>query len=377
MWIGNNLSLAHKDTQYTVNRAATVRERINTPLPDGRGSVVSAPVIYFRILKYIGYISMLNETWIINQLKAHFPHTIGDDAAVIPASGNQSYIISKDLLVEDVHFRRTYCSPANLAYKALQVNLSDIAAMGGKAQFVLCGIAIPMEQAQYAQDFLATLVTACKDAGVILIGGDTTRSTDKLFISISVIGSSNTDNIKYRSTAKVDDAVCVVGALGHAHLGLIACEQSLPDLLDYKNAFLRPKAKSDEGFWLAEKTCIHSMMDISDGLFIDLKRLCLASQVAAHIELNDLQPSAVFKNGCDHLQLNAINVMLTGGEDYGLLCTVDNAQYAQLAEDFKQKFGYSLQRIGNIISGTDIHFTEHAVPTHLVLTPFSHFGEAP
>jgi thiamine-monophosphate kinase len=289
---------------------------------------------------------MLNETQIVNQLKTHFPHYIGDDAAVIPASGNQSYIISKDLLVEDIHFRTTYFSATNLAHKALHVNLSDIAAMGGNAQFVLCGIAIPVQQADYAQDFLAAFVTACKDANIILIGGDTTRSIDKLFISISVIGSSVTQNIKYRSGAKVGDAICVVGNLGYAHLGLIACEQSLPDLQKYKNAFLCPAAKMNEGLWLAENLGVNSMMDISDGLYIDLKRLCQASQVAAHIELNDLQTSTEFKNVCDRLHLDAINVMLTGGEDYSLLCTIDNAHYAQLAEDFKHKLGYPLQRIG-------------------------------
>lgn len=318
---------------------------------------------------------MLNETHIINQLKAHFPQNIGDDAAVIPATGDQSYIVSKDLLVENIHFRTQYFSAANLAHKALQVNLSDIAAMGGKAQFVLCGIAIPSQHAQYALDFLAALAAACKDAGVILIGGDTTRSEDKLLISISVIGSSATKNIKYRSTAKVGDTVCVVGNLGYAHLGLIACEQSLSDLEDYKNIFLCPKAKMHESLWLAQKTCINSMMDISDGLYIDLKRLCLASLVAAHIELNDLQPPSTFKKACNHLQLDPINIMLIGGEDYGLLCTVDNGQYAQLAEDFKHKFGYALQRIGTILSGTGIHFTENTEPKHLQLKPFSHFDE--
>ncbi len=319
---------------------------------------------------------MLNEMHIIHQLKTHFPQSIGDDAAVIPAFGNESYLISKDLLVEDVHFRRTYFSAANLAYKALHVNLSDIAAMGGKAQFVLCGIAIPLHQAEYAEDFLTAVVAACKDAGVILIGGDTTRSGDKLFISISVIGTAVTDTIRYRSTAKVGDAICVVGALGHAHLGLIACEQSLPNLLEYKNAFLCPKAKMDEGLWLAQKSAVHSMMDISDGLYIDLKKLCLASTLAAHIELNNLQPSMDFKHRCAQLQLDALNVMLSGGEDYGLLCTVDNAHYAQLAEDFKQKFDYPLHRIGNIEAGTGVYFTENAVPKHLILTPFSHFGES-
>lgn len=318
---------------------------------------------------------MLNEIQIINQLKAHFPQYIGDDAAVIPASDNQSYIISKDLLVEDIHFCTTYFSAANLAHKALQVNLSDIAAMGGKAQFVLCGIAIPMQQAKYAQDFLTALVTACKDANVIMIGGDTTRSADKLFISISVIGSSITDNIKYRSTAKVGDVICVVGNLGYSHLGLIACEQALPDLQDYKNVFLCPTAKMNEGLWLAEKPGVNSMMDISDGLYIDLKRLCESSQVAAHIELNDLQPSTAFKNVCDRLQLDAVNVMLTGGEDYGLLCTVDNMYYAKLTEDFKHNFGYPLQRIGNIVTGADVRFTQNAAPKHLALKPFSHFGE--
>jgi thiamine-monophosphate kinase len=318
---------------------------------------------------------MLNETQIINQLKAHFPHYIGDDAAVIPSSGNQSYIVSKDLLIEDVHFRTAYFSAAQLAHKALQVNLSDIAAMGGKAQFVLCGIAIPVEQGQYAQDFLEALAIACKNAGVVLIGGDTTRSTGKLFISISVIGSSITENIKYRSTAKMGDVVCVAGNLGYAHLGLIACEQTLPDLSNYKNALLCPEAKIDEGLWLAEKSCVHSMMDISDGLYIDLKRLCASSQSAAHIELNDLQPPAAFKKICEHLHLDSIKIMLTGGEDYGLLCTVDNTHYATLAQAFKHKFGYSLQNIGTIVAGRGIYFTENAVPKQLELIPFSHFGE--
>lgn len=318
---------------------------------------------------------MLNESWIIEQLKAHFPQYIGDDAAVIPTDNNQSYLISKDLLIEDIHFRRTYCSAADLAHKALHVNLSDIAAMGGKAQFILCGIAIPMAEADYAAHFLQAFATACKEANVILIGGDTTLSIDKLCISITVIGKSLSKNIRYRSTAQTGDVICVIGNLGYAHLGLMAYEQSLQDLQNYKNTFLHPQAKLEEGYWLAHKTSVHSMMDISDGLFIDLKRMCLASQVAAQIELNDLRPSAEFKQCCARLQLDAIQVMLTGGEDYGLLCTVDNTHFDELAQDFKHTFGYPLHRIGNIIPGTDIHFTENAISTYLLLNPFSHFGE--
>ncbi|MFN7096870.1 MAG: thiamine-phosphate kinase [Gammaproteobacteria bacterium] len=318
---------------------------------------------------------MLSEAHIIEYLTANFPDNIGDDAAVINGYAGQQYVVTTDLLVEDIHFRVSYFNPADLAHKALHVNLSDIAAMGARPCFILCGISIPMAQAKYAEDFLFSLATICKKAGVLLIGGDTTKSPDKLFISITAIGTTAPEYIKYRTTAAVGDYICITGALGDAHIGLIACENKRSDLTEFKNAFLRPHAKINEGQWLGTQLSVTSMMDISDGLFIDLRRLCEASNVASNIILENIVPSTSFINACYDLQLDPVTTMLIGGEDYGLLFTVDSENYQLLADAFMQRFGYQITCIGHIVAGNGVHFIEQGQAKNMTLTPFSHFGE--
>ena len=318
---------------------------------------------------------MLTEAGIITHLKSVFPEQIGDDAAVIPLTQNKSYVVTKDLLIEDIHFRRNYCPAKSLAYKALQVNLSDIAAMGATPKFVLLGIAIPTSYENQLQEFLDAFTTCCKDASVILIGGDTTKSSDKLIISITLIGTANNAHIKYRQHAAVNDQVCVIGNLGYAHLGLITLESEKERFEDFKQCFLEPQAKVNEGVWLGQQDGVNAMMDISDGLFIDLQRLCEASRVGAQIKLENLPVSNAFKQACEQLKLDPISTQLTGGEDYGLLVTIKAEDYLKIADEFKLRFGYSLQAIGIINKGNGVSFSQNNKPISLTLTPFSHFGE--
>ncbi len=318
---------------------------------------------------------MLNEANIIANLKKAFPEHIGDDGAVIPGPGEERYVITKDILVEDVHFRLSYFDPSSLAYKALQVNLSDIAAMGATPKFVLLGISIPQNYARYVTDLLYYFSEHIKKAGLLLIGGDTTKSPDKLFFSITVIGSAAPENIKYRDTAKVGDVICVAGNLGKAHLGLIACEGAMNGFNEYKQAFLCPTAKLYEGKWLGEQLAVTSMMDSSDGLVLDLKRLCEVSHVAGRVDLEKLSPTPLFNSDCQALGLDPINVMLTGGEDYGLLFTVANKKYGELSKEFMNIFGYELKQIGQIMPGSDVTFSKNGQRKILNLKPFSHFGE--
>lgn len=312
----------------------------------------------------------------IHRLKTDFPDYIGDDAAVFSCTEyNQSYVTTNDLLIEDIHFRTRYFDPADLAHKALHVNLSDIAAMGAKPQFILCGIGIPAIHADYAQDFLSCLASACRHAGVTLIGGDTTGSPDKLFISITAIGIAHSEQIKYRRNAIPDNYLCVAGNLGHAHIGFLASEQSRSSLDEYKQAFFRPNAKILEGAWLASKPSVTSMMDISDGLFITIKHLCESSHVGAIIELEKLAISSAFRTACDTLSLDPITTVLTGGEDYSLLFTVCPNHYPTIADEFKEHFGYHIACIGYITSDLEVSMTKHAHRSELSLTPFTHFGE--
>lgn len=318
---------------------------------------------------------MLNESNIINQLKNSFPEYIGDDAAVLSVHFNENYVITKDLLIEDVHFRSNYFDAASLAHKALQVNLSDLAAMGARPKFVLCGIAIPLSHEKYAQEFLEQFAISCKKSEIIIIGGDTTRSPDKLFVSITAIGVGSHGHLKYRHTAKSEDLICIAGKLGEAHLGLVACERGLSDFEHYKNSLLRPQAKIAEGLWLAAQSSVHSMMDISDGLVVDLKRLCEASSLQANIRLEKIKLSETFIEHCQIVGLEAIEISLIGAEDYSLLFTVAPEAFSNVTASFKKQFGYDIQCIGHLSRGVGIQFTENGLSKNLKLQPFSHFGE--
>lgn len=293
---------------------------------------------------------------------------IGDDAAVLPnVYESNKYVISKNLLIEDVHFRTKYFTPEDLAHKSLHVNLSDIAAMGAQALYILCGISIPSHLQDYAPRFLNALTATCQNVGVTLIGGDTTASKDRLFISITAIGTAPESNIKYRNGAQVSDLICVIGNLGFAHLGFLGLEQSLPTDTKYINSFLRPEAKIKEGIWLGKQLAVNSMMDISDGLYIDLKRLTSSSKKHAVLDIDLLQ---------SHLNPDvSVQVALKGGEDYGLFVTIHQDSFEELSHQFMESFGYDLKVIGHISDGDGVSFKQNGKPVEITVNHFAHFGE--
>jgi len=318
---------------------------------------------------------MINEAQIITEALSAFPQYIGDDAAVIPLNQNEQYVISKDLLIENIHFRLEDGSAENLAHKALHVNLSDIAAMGAKPAFVLLGIATPSTYEIYTKTFLHAFTTACKDANVILIGGDTSRAPEHLCISVTVIGVATREQIKYRHTAVPGDIIAIAGNLGHAHIGLTAFLSSTQGLETFKHHFLNPFAKVAEGIWLGEQSAVRSMMDLSDGLWVDLNRLMNASKIGAHIHLDKLQLTQEFTHACQSLMLDPVETCLVGGEDYSLLCTIKSDVYPELSNAFQHTFKYPLRNIGHITKEHGVKTFMNGVEKTLLLTTFSHFGE--
>jgi thiamine-monophosphate kinase len=308
---------------------------------------------------------MISEQELIGLVQEQSEGFIGDDAAVLPSLTGEKYVISKDLLVEEVHFRIKYFTPQDLAHKALNVNLSDLAAMGAKPLYVLCGIAIPKHLQEYARHFLKSLTLACKDAGIILIGGDTTSSKEHLFISITALGSANADEIKCRNSAKTGDVLCLAGNLGFAHSGFTAIE--LGTTTKYTPYFLRPDARIKEGIWLAKQKCITSMMDSSDGLFIDLSRLCKASGKGAVLDLDKVQ-------SCLEPEVT-LQIALEGGEDYGLLFTINPDSLEELSRQFARIFNYHLKIIGTITDDQSVLLQKDDQYIDLNITPFTHFGE--
>lgn len=312
---------------------------------------------------------MIQEDKLINLLKEGLSKEfIGDDATILPnLSSNYRYVITKDMLIEDVHFRTSYFSPQDLAHKALHVNLSDVAAMGAEPLYILCGISIPKNLEGYALQFLSSLSAICQNLGVILIGGDTTASCTDFIISITAIGKVDQENIKLRNTSKIDNLICVVGNIGFAHLGFLGLEKSVLCETKFLKSFLRPEAKIKEGIWLGKQLAVTSMMDVSDGLFIDLNRLASSSKKHAVINL-DLLASYLAPE-------ISLQIALEGGEDYSLIVTISRELFEELSRSFMHKFGYDLKVIGHMAKGDGISFTQKGKPIELTINHFAHFGE--
>ncbi|MGE5382501.1 MAG: thiamine-phosphate kinase, partial [Omnitrophica WOR_2 bacterium] len=150
---------------------------------------------------------------------------VGDDAAVIDNKGKLT-LVSKDLLVEGIHFDLSYTPLKHLGYKAAAVNISDIAAMNGKANQLLVGISVSNRFSVEALDELYEGIRlACNKYHVDLVGGDTTASVSGLFLSITVIGEAEPGTVVYRSTAKENDLICVSGDLGASYMGLLVLQR--------------------------------------------------------------------------------------------------------------------------------------------------------
>ena len=192
----------------------------------------------------------------------------------------------------------------------------------------------------FGQATLSALAMACKQNNIELISGDLTASTNKMMLSITIMGYAADDHIRYRSGACAGDMVVVIGNLGIAGHGLQQLESGCVACQDSINAYLRPQAKIEEGYWCARQSSVTSMMDISDSLYLDLGKLCAASKCGAVIDVQHIEP---------HLPTYITwQDALVGGEDYGLLCTVKASDVQILAADFMRQFGYTLKVVGHI-----------------------------
>jgi thiamine-monophosphate kinase len=222
---------------------------------------------------------------------------IGDDAAVIDG-GEQSILLSTDMLTEGIHFDLSYVPLQHLGYKAVAVNVSDIAAMNGTPGQIVVGLGLSNRFSIEAIDALYSGIrAACEDYAVDLVGGDTTSSASGLVISISIIGKARKENIAYRTGAKNNDIICVTGDLGGAYLGLQVLEREKqvfltnpamePELEKYEYVVgrqLKPKARMDIIHELAELKIIPtSMIDVSDGLASELIHISESSGVGVKI----------------------------------------------------------------------------------------------
>lgn len=246
---------------------------------------------------------------------------IGDDAAVWQC-GNSLQVATVDSLRQGIHFDLEITGWRDLGWKALAVNLSDIAAMGGSPRYALVSLAIPGTTESEDVFFLYQgLTELARQSGVAVAGGDTDRAP-LVEISITLVGSvPNRDALLTRSAARPGDKIAVTGALGAAAGGLEMLSQHLhfdnETASSLKSAFLRPTPRLTEGLNLVE--CgVKTAIDISDGLLSEIGHVCRASQTGARIEAARIPVSPAVQA---NFGSKALELALAGGEDYELLFT--------------------------------------------------------
>lgn len=269
---------------------------------------------------------------------------IGDDAAVLEP-GQSNLVVSTDMLVEGVHFDLTFCPLRHLGYKAVAVNVSDIAAMNAIPTQITVSLAIGSRYTVEAiEELYEGIRLACESYKVDLVGGDTTSSKGGLIISITAIGEVEKGKAVLRSTAKTNDLICVTGDLGAAYLGLQVLEREKQVFLDNpemqpdleKKEYLvqrqlKPEARMDVIHELKELGVKPTaMIDISDGLASELMHICSQSQVGAAIYQDKLPVDQQVLDTAEEFRLDPVMCALNGGEDYELLFTVPLSDYDKI-----------------------------------------------
>lgn len=306
-------------------------------------------------------------------------HGIGDDCAVIPHNDTESLLITTDLLVEDIHFLRRKISPRELGHKSLAVNLSDIAAMGGTPTAAFLSIALPKDiDVEWLDEFFAGLHDLSRNTSTPLLGGDTTKSSNGVIINIAVLGTAENDKIKYRSTAKPGDVLCVTDVLGDSSGGLNILLNDLEDANDTDitsllKAHHLPRPHLEEGRWLAAQPDVHAMLDVSDGIDSDIARIMEESHVGARVNIETIPMSDSLLKISRQYQWNAVEIAATGGEDYCLLCTVEAEAYPRIQADFKKEFGCPFYHIGAITLGQQLMYFQHDQKIDFTKHGWDHF----
>jgi thiamine-monophosphate kinase len=297
---------------------------------------------------------------------------VGDDAAVLDVPPGYKLVAAVDTIVEGIHFP-TDTSAADIAYRALAVNLSDIAAMGAMPRWFTLSLCLPIANESWLAEFAASLHELAARFGVQLVGGDTVKGP--LNISVQILGLVEHDAWLTRSGTHPGDLVMVSGVPGEAAGGLQLLLQA-PITADEVHRrhllerFYRPTPRVQLGRGIR---CLASAaMDVSDGLLTDLSKLCVASQCGAVLNLEALPVStalnAVF--GAHAAQQHA----LFGGDDYELLFTLPRDRLAQL-QDVCSVLQVACTPIGEVTAGSDVQCFYQGKPVVVQGAGYDHFSE--
>lgn len=299
---------------------------------------------------------------------------IGDDAALLRVPPDQLLVVATDTLNAGVHFP-VDTAPGDLGWKALAVNLSDLAAMGAQPAWCTLSLSLPEGDPAWIDAFLDGFLPLAAKHGMALVGGDTTRGA--VSVCVTVHGFVAPDRAMRRSQAHISDDIWVSGTLGDAAAALVQWRAGATIDPRLRERLDRPTPRVSLG--LALGTTTHAAIDISDGLLADLGHVCVASQCGAEIEIDALPASDALATA---FQGDARrHVQAAGGDDYEL-CFTAPAWAREAIDTIALDTGVRLTRIGRIVAGQGVRaFVSDGASGRTAWTPatagYVHFDDAP
>lgn len=279
----------------------------------------------------------------------------GDDAAVVRIPAGEHVVLSCDLSVEDVHFRRAWLTWEEIGWRATASALSDLAAMGARPLGALLAVALAPELETAVAESLSAGAGEClRRFDSVLLGGDLSRSPGPAVVDVTVLGSVGVP--LSRSAAQPGDEVWVTGWLGGAAIASASWAKELEPDVRARWSFARPVPRLAEIGWLRERATIHAAIDVSDGLAGDASHIAAASDVRLVLDRDGIPLHAVLDEFTDRAV--ATRIAATGGEDYELLLTLEPGQLESLRREFEARFDLLLTRIGRVEQGAGVAWVD-------------------
>lgn len=325
-----------------------------------------------------GIIRLIQQS-VFKKLPAYVKKGIGDDCAVLETVHGRILLVTTDTLIEGIHFTSGTISPDALGWKALAINVSDIAAMGGRARTAFLSIALKQgATVRLLESFMAGFNTFAGKAGVVLAGGDTIESPGPVVITVALLGDCLKEHVVYRSGARPGDDVWVTGPLGDAAGGLFVLQHKEafpnPEYKSLVDAHQRPTPPFELGKAIAESGLVHAMIDISDGVAKDLRHICEQGGVGAVVQARAIPMSRDLLRLAAVAEKDPLQWAIYGGEDYELLFAAPPAHRKKILAMTEQVPGRAAVKIGRVIEGRGIWFETEKGTKRLEPGGYVHFS---
>lgn len=301
---------------------------------------------------------------------------IGDDSAALRVTPGRLLLATTDCQVEDVHFQKAGITPEGLARRSVAVSVSDVGAMGGVPKYILASLGFSGDE---DEAFLRKLIdgfrSSEKEFGVMLVGGNLS-SSEKLFLDVTTLGEVEPEKLVRRSGASPGDLIYVSGTLGDSALGLrlIKDGKAAGEYSYLTGRHLNPVPRLALGRRLALSGVATSMIDVSDGLTLDLERITVQQGVGARIRLDRIPVSSEYAKHIGEYEVDFFSDALGGGEDYELLFTSPPGRKGDVRE-ISAALDILITEIGEVVSGPALAMLDRdGREVSIKKKGFTHFG---